>query len=125
MQDNSKPSRWPETDKFGQAWGETSKSLSKCQSEDQLAQACQARILLSEKTPFKMVHIDLVRPLPKSSGFKYILTAIDRASRYPIAVPPLWSTETMEVWNTFEDNFQGTYPAVFRMGISIHICLLE
>ena len=46
---------------------ESSKSLSKCQSEDQLAQACQARILPSKKTPFKMVHIDLVGLLHPNS----------------------------------------------------------
>ena len=34
----------------------------------------------TEKTQIKTVHIDLVGLLPESSGFRYILTAIDRAS---------------------------------------------
>ena len=49
------------------------------------------------KTPFKTVHIDLIGLLPK-----YILTAIDRASHYPIAVS-LQSTEATEVWKQFEN----------------------
>ena len=41
-------------------------------------------------------------------GFKYILTTIDRATRYPIAVP-LKSTEATEVWRSFKDNWIGTF----------------
>ena len=41
-----------------------------------------------EKTRFRTVHTDLVGPLPETEeGYKYILTAIDRATCYPIAVP--------------------------------------
>ena len=63
---------------------------------------------LTEKTRFKTVHIDLVGPLPKSEGFKYILTAIKWASHYPIVVP-LQSTEATEVWKQFEDNCIATF----------------
>ena len=63
---------------------------------------------LKEKTRFKIVHIDLVGPLPEAEGFKYILTAIDRATRYPIVVP-LKSTEATEVWQQSEDNWIGTF----------------
>ena len=54
------------------------------------------------------MHIDLVGPLPEAEGFKYILTAIDGATRYPIAVP-LKSTEATEVWQHFEDNWIRTF----------------
>jgi hypothetical protein len=38
--------------------------------------------------PFKKIAIDMVGELPKSSsGFKYILTIIDYATRYPEAIP--------------------------------------
>jgi hypothetical protein len=37
--------------------------------------------------PFSHVHIDLVGPLPVSSGFKYCLTAIDRYTCWPEAHP--------------------------------------
>lgn len=36
---------------------------------------------------FDHVHIDLVGPLPPSNGCTYILTCIDRFTRWPIAVP--------------------------------------
>ena len=36
---------------------------------------------------FSHVHIDLVKPLPVSSGFRYGLTAIDRYTRWPEPLP--------------------------------------
>ena len=36
---------------------------------------------------FSHIHIDLVGPLPVSNGFKYLLTIVDRATRYPVAIP--------------------------------------
>ena len=36
---------------------------------------------------FSHVHIDIVGPLPSSHGFSYLLTMIDRTTRWPEAVP--------------------------------------
>jgi cleavage and polyadenylation specificity factor subunit 1 len=36
---------------------------------------------------FQHVHIDIVGPLPTSDGFKYCLTAVDRFTRWPEAIP--------------------------------------
>jgi hypothetical protein len=36
---------------------------------------------------FSHLHVDLVGPLPRSSGFSYIFTMVDRTTRWPEAVP--------------------------------------
>nr|VZI12561.1 unnamed protein product [Spirometra erinaceieuropaei] len=36
---------------------------------------------------FNHVHLDLIGPLPPSGGYTHILTAVDRFTRWPIAVP--------------------------------------
>lgn len=38
-------------------------------------------------TRFEHVHIDLVGPLPHSDGYRYILTCVDRFTRWPEAAP--------------------------------------
>jgi transposase InsO family protein len=36
---------------------------------------------------FEHVHVDLVGPLPTSSGFTYLFTVVDRTTRWPEAIP--------------------------------------
>lgn len=46
--------------------------------------------LLPYPTPsgrFQVVHVDIVGPFPEKQGFKYLLTCVDRFTRFPVAIP--------------------------------------
>ncbi|CAL9689823.1 unnamed protein product [Knipowitschia caucasica] len=50
--------------------------------------ACQrAKVFVVPERRFDHVNIDLVGPLPPSRGFTYLLTMVDRTTRWPEAVP--------------------------------------
>ena len=57
---------------------------------------------------FGTVHLDIVGPLPESAGNKYLVTMIDRATRYPVAVP-IKAQDLESVWATFQDNWIGMF----------------
>lgn len=45
---------------------------------------------------FRHVHLDLVGPLPPSNGQRYLLTCVDRFTRWPVAIPlPDMQTSTV------------------------------
>jgi cleavage and polyadenylation specificity factor subunit 1 len=69
-----------------------------CRSWARACQACQrSEVSRHTVTPvgdfalpparFLQVHIDLVGPLPTSAGYTYCLTAVDRFTRWPEAIP--------------------------------------
>ena len=56
------------------------------------------------KGRFSHVHVDLVGPLPPSQGFTYLLTMIDRFTRWPEAIP-LVNTEAEVLARTFSSEW--------------------
>jgi transposase InsO family protein len=76
---------WPKMNKDIRLWAQT---CHQCQS---------SKVHRHNKTPlgtftlpdarFSHVHLDLVGPLPTSGNFNYLLTCIDRFTRWPVAIP--------------------------------------
>ena len=63
---------------------------------------------------FDHVHVDLVGPLPYSKGFKYLLTCVDRFTRWPEAIP----IKDIRA-KTVADAFFGEWVARFRTPATI------
>lgn len=63
---------------------------------------------------FAHIHVDLVGPLPSSSGFTHIFTVIDRSTRWPEAIP-LKDISTTTCVNALISGW------VSRYGVPLHI----
>ena len=76
---------WPglsgDAKRYGRACGECQKMRRRGLAEVPMGE------MPIHKVPFENVAIDIVGPFPRSHGFKYILTYICLASRYPEAIP--------------------------------------
>ena len=80
----------------------------------------QSKVGVHTKSPFQRfepvsskfahVHVDIVGPLPPSKGFRYILTIVDRFSRWPEAIP-LPDITAQSVVDAFVLHFVGRYGA--------------
>lgn len=77
---------WPGMDKDVQTWART---CSVCQKGNKSRQVRSPLVPLPViSTPWERITLDVVGPLPRSrKGYRYILTIIDHASRYPEAIP--------------------------------------
>jgi len=76
---------WPGVRKECRAWASAS---TPCQ-QSKVTRHVKAplRIFDLPSARFSHMHIDLIGPLPVSSGFRYCLTAIDSYARWPEALP--------------------------------------
>lgn len=76
---------WPNIKKTVKSWV---RSCERCQkAKVHLHNKAAIQSIPSNVPKFSNVHVDLVGPLPPSGGFTYLLTAIDRFSRWPVAIP--------------------------------------
>eukprot|EP00794_Sanderia_malayensis_P021274 gene21274-biopygen16308 len=76
---------WPSINRDIRNW---TRSCTACQkAKVQRHIAAPLGTFSSPDARFDHVHIDIVGPLPPSRGFKYLLTCIDRFTRWPEAIP--------------------------------------
>lgn len=86
---------WPESSRDVTEW---CKACEVCQQHNMgTKHRSPLRPLLVIEEPWRRVVVDIVGPLPRSAkGYKYLLTMMDFASRYPEAVP-LWRVDAKTV----------------------------
>ncbi len=75
---------------------------------------------------FSHLHVDLVGPLPRSSGFSYLFTVIDRTTRWPEALP-LASTTAADCSGPpsgVDPEVRGTGYHHKRQGSTVHIFIM-
>ncbi|CAH8430967.1 unnamed protein product [Schistosoma haematobium] len=76
---------WPGMNKDVREWARSCVSYQK--SKVVRHNNCPLGSLKTPDARFNHVHLDLVGPLPDSNGYSYLLTCVDRFTRWPEAVP--------------------------------------
>lgn len=76
---------WPGVKKDCRNWARACVSCQKCKVSRHVHAPLHQFEVPSAR--FAHVHVDLIGPLPMSNGFRYCLTAVDRFTRWPEAVP--------------------------------------
>ena len=76
---------WPSINRDVRQWTKTSLQCQRCKVQRHTCAPLSKFDIPTAR--FSHVHIDLVGPLPPSNGHTYILTCIDRFTRWPEAIP--------------------------------------
>ena len=91
-----------------QVTGWTRKCLSCQKSKIQIHTKALLQAFKPTARRFDHVHIDLVGPLPESQGYKYLLTVIDRFTRWPEVIP-IKDIETRTIAKAYIHNWVARF----------------
>lgn len=75
---------WPAMNKDVSEW---TRCCTTCQRAKIHRHTKTPLVQFPESRRFEHIHVDIVGPLPPSEGYRYLVTIIDRCSRWPEAVP--------------------------------------
>ena len=76
---------WPGINRDVRQWAKTCQQCQRCKIHRHTKS--QFSTFSTPDARFDHLHIDIVGPLPPSNGQMYILTCVDRFTRWPVAIP--------------------------------------
>ena len=100
---------WPGMKKDIRSWAQ---KCTQCQMCKVVRHTKSPPVHIPSPDRFHTVHVDIVGPLPPSEGHRFILTAVDRFTKWPEAIP-LRNITSDDIARAFTDNWIARFGVPF------------